>query len=78
MLVIIMAGNIRKGLITFISRVAMIDGGLVVEEIVIIVISSSSLLMALNSLHWPLAFFGVGFGECRTVSNVPELPELSH
>jgi hypothetical protein len=34
--------------------------------------------MALNSLHWALAFFWVGLGEHRTVSNVPELPELSH
>jgi hypothetical protein len=34
--------------------------------------------MALNSLHWALAFFLVGLGERRTVSNVPELPELSH
>jgi hypothetical protein len=40
--------------------------------------SSSSLSMALNSLHWALAFFLVGLGEHRTVSNVPELPELSH
>jgi hypothetical protein len=38
MLVIIMVGNIRKGVITFISWVAMIDGQLMVEEIVVIVI----------------------------------------
>ncbi len=37
-LVIIVVGNVRKGVITFISRVAMIDGWLMVEEIVIIVI----------------------------------------
>jgi hypothetical protein len=34
--------------------------------------------MALNSLHWALAVFLVGFRERRTVSNVPELLELSH
>jgi hypothetical protein len=58
MLIIMMVGNIRKGVITFISRVAMIDGQLVVEKIIILS-SSSSLLMALNSLHWPLPFFGL-------------------
>jgi hypothetical protein len=30
-------GNMRKGVITFISRVAMIDGQLMVEEIVVII-----------------------------------------
>jgi hypothetical protein len=32
-------GNMRKGVITFISRVAMIDGQLMVEEIVVIIIT---------------------------------------
>jgi hypothetical protein len=35
---LVMGGNIRKGVITVISRVAMIDGQLMVEEIVVIII----------------------------------------
>jgi hypothetical protein len=35
---LVMVGNIRKGVITVISRVAMIDRKLMVEEIVIIII----------------------------------------
>ena len=35
---LVVVGNIRKGVITVISRVGMIDGQLMVEEIVIIVI----------------------------------------
>jgi Na+/proline symporter len=38
MLVIIVVGNIRKGVITFISWVVMIDRQSMVEEIVVIVI----------------------------------------
>jgi hypothetical protein len=33
-----MVGNIRKGVITVFSRVAMIDGQLMVEEIIVIII----------------------------------------
>jgi hypothetical protein len=75
MLVIIVVGNIREGVITFISRVAMIDGQLVVEEIIIIVIITFD-----GTEFTPLAsgFFGGGLGERRTVRNVPELLELSH
>jgi hypothetical protein len=35
---LVMVGNIRKGVITVISRVAMIDRRLMVEEIVVIII----------------------------------------
>jgi hypothetical protein len=35
---LVVVGNIRKGVITVISRVAMIDRQLMVEEIVIIII----------------------------------------
>jgi hypothetical protein len=35
---LVMVGNIRKGVITVISRVAMIDRRLMVEEIIIIII----------------------------------------
>jgi hypothetical protein len=35
---LVVVGNIRKGVITVISRVGMIDGQLMVEEIVIIII----------------------------------------
>jgi hypothetical protein len=35
---LVMVENIRKGVITVISRVAMIDGQLMVEEIVVIII----------------------------------------
>jgi hypothetical protein len=35
---LVMVGNIRKGVITVISRVAMIDRQLMVEEIVVIII----------------------------------------
>jgi hypothetical protein len=35
---LVMVGNIRKGVITVISRVAMIDRQLILEEIVIIII----------------------------------------
>jgi hypothetical protein len=35
---LVVVGNIRKGVITVISRVAMIDGQLMVEEIIIIII----------------------------------------
>jgi hypothetical protein len=38
MLVIIMVGTIRKGVITFISRVEIIDGSLVIEEIIVLII----------------------------------------
>jgi hypothetical protein len=34
--------------------------------------------MAVISLHLALPAFLVGLGEHMTVSNVPELPELSH
>jgi hypothetical protein len=37
MLVIIVVGNIRKGVITFISWVAMIDGQSMVEESIVII-----------------------------------------
>jgi hypothetical protein len=75
MLVIIMAGNIRKGVITFISWVAMIDRRLMVEEIIIIVIITFDC-----TEFTPLGsgIFLVGLGERKTVSNVPELPELSN
>jgi hypothetical protein len=49
----------------------------VVEEIIIIVI----IIITFNGTEFtPLAsgIFWVGFGEHRTVSNIPELPELSH
>jgi hypothetical protein len=35
---LVVVGNIRKGVITVISRVAMIDRRLMVEEIVVIII----------------------------------------
>jgi hypothetical protein len=35
---LVVVGNIRKGVITVISRVAMIDRQLMVEEIVVIII----------------------------------------
>jgi hypothetical protein len=35
---LVMVGNIRKGVITVISKVAMIDRRLMVEEIVVIII----------------------------------------
>jgi uncharacterized membrane protein len=35
---LVVVENIRKGVITVISRVAMIDGQLMVEEIVVIII----------------------------------------
>jgi hypothetical protein len=37
-MLLVMVGNIRKGVITVISRVAMIDRQLMVEEIVVIII----------------------------------------
>jgi hypothetical protein len=36
---LVVVGNIRKGVITVISRVAMIDRRLMVEEIIIIIIT---------------------------------------
>jgi hypothetical protein len=75
MRVIIVVGNIRKEIITFISRVAMMNGQLLVEEIIIVVIITFD-----GTEFTPLAsgIFWVGFGERSTVSNVPELPKLSH
>jgi hypothetical protein len=37
---LVMVGNIRKGVITVISRVTMIDMQLMVEEIIVIIITT--------------------------------------
>jgi hypothetical protein len=73
---LVVVGNIRKGVITVISRVAMIDRRLMVEEIIVIII----IITFDGTAFTPLGsgIFLVGLGERRTVSNVPELPELSH
>jgi hypothetical protein len=56
----------------------MVDRQLVIEEIIIIVIIIIITLGGGNFTPLGSGSFLVGLGEGRTVSNVPELPELSH